>query len=171
MSRTLVPMGLRDLLNVKLKKQGWASVRNFGLSTGLCTPDTYSTETITRVFNARDGETKGTELSTIANVLRFLDTPMAEIREILEQFYPEKPHQMFWSLLGSREVELKALERSFLDVIHSVIDAKPEKTGGLISAIEAYAIAIDADCGSALTRIRKILKEGGYNGRDKETDV
>lgn len=158
MARTLVPAELRDILNSKLKAAGWTSVRNFCLATGLCTPDTYSAETITRVFNAREGEVKGTELSTIANVLRYLDVPISEIREILERFYPDPQGKMFWSLLGSRESELTVVERSILDVLAQIGTEKPEKMEGLVAAIEAYTMAAGIDCKVVLNRLKRLLK-------------
>jgi hypothetical protein len=161
MARTIVPPELRELLNTKLKDAGWTSVRKFCLTTGLCTDETYSAETITRVFNARDGESKGTELFTIANVLRFLDTPMDETRAILEQYYPENQHRMIWELLGEREVELNNCQRLFLDLIGDMAADKPEKMFGLISAIEAYAMAADIDCAKHISKLKKIIKEQG----------
>lgn len=158
MARTLVPDGLRDLLNVKLKDAGWTSVRNFCLSTGLCTPHTYSAETITRIFNARDGETKGSEISTVANVLKFLDVPTAEIREILEHYYPGPQGQMFWSLISAREFDLTALDRLFLDLIQRVATTKPERLPGMIVALEAYTMAADIDCADILSKIKKMMK-------------
>ena len=161
MARTIVPKELRELLNSKLKAAGWTSVRNFCISTGLCTPETYSAETITRVFNARDGEIKGTELSTIANVLRFLDVSVAEIREILEKFYPDPQGKMFWSLLGTREVELTTFERSFLELLQQIETTKPEKIAGLVAALESYTMAADIDCQVIINRIKRLLKERG----------
>jgi len=159
MARTIVPAELRKILNNKLKAAGWTSVRDFALSTGLCTPDTYSAETITRVFNARDGETKGTEVSTIANVLRYLNTPMPEIRSILEAFYPGPQHQMFWSLLGDRERELTVMERLMLDLLDKIESEKPEKLLGLVSSLESYTMAAGIDCHAPLNKMKKLLKE------------
>ena len=161
MAKTIVPTELRDLLNAKLKEKGWSSVRNFCLSTGLCTDDTYSAETITRVFNARNGETKGTELATIASILQYLDTPTSEIRELLEKYYPTIPGRMFWSLLGERETELTAVDRSFLEILHSVEGQKPEKVAGLIKTIEAYMMAVDVDCADIISRIQKSIRGRG----------
>jgi|GEM_PF-5730100 len=161
MARTLVPEGLRKILNDKLRDSEWTSVRNFCFASGLCTPNTYSAETITRVFNAREGEAKGTELSTITNVLRYMDVPMAEIRELLEHYYPDEHSKMFWSLLSDREMELSVFDRHFLDIVQNIETTKPEKLAGLISALESYTQAADIDCKDSIKKIKSLIKTRG----------
>jgi hypothetical protein len=139
-----------------LKAEGWSSVRNFALSTKLASASGgYSTETIGRVFCARKGENKGTEIKTVMNVMRHLNYSLEEIRSMLEIYYPGG--RMQWEAIGPQEIELNTFERALLEFIRKIDTLNPLVLHGLVSSMETVVIMTGLDVAAELESVKVAL--------------
>lgn len=143
-----------QMMNMKLREQGWDTVTQFTNSSKI----PYSVETVRRGFT--DCGYKQLSPDTLAVILRYLNCDRREIREILETYTDDKE---IIKLIGEPSgASLSADEEAWLKIYRKLEAGKP----GLAAQIVGGSIAMGAELAGVDIKeeVLTVARKGGRKG-------
>jgi hypothetical protein len=114
-----VPSKLRQLLTIRMVKEGWSNIRQFERGSGV----PYSLETVRRAFN--DCPYKNLDTVTLAVIMKHLNYKPKEIKSILSRFL--SPNDSVLQLIGDgSRSDFNITEEKLVEVYRAIVGKEPK---------------------------------------------
>jgi len=144
-----VPPNLRQMLRIRMVKEGWASINQFKRGAGV----PYSLETVRRAFN--ECPYKRLDAITLAVIMWHLNYSQKEIKVILTKFMPG---DKTLDVIGDQEIRsLSNAEEKLLEYYHLMVKADPNRS--TIMANQLDLINVDLKPQAQLRKLSATLRQ------------
>jgi hypothetical protein len=140
-------MKLQALMVKRLHQEGWDTVFEFVRKSGV----PYSHETVSKVFNGR--EYKNTRPVTIAVILKYLNVPTNEIRDILINYTGDKDIHTLLPTTTEQAQALSVQEEAWLEIYRTFRRSKVEALPHLNSMLMTCGAVAGIDLEPLLAKI------------------